>query len=318
MNLVGYALATNEGQITSRWNPTVRYVLIVEEELVPLRRYLEDALVNEALLRQLMGDLCRGLDGIHSFRCCHRDLRIGNIYYRPQDHFFVIADLGVTSMENTGTGTTFRPDSIGSLAPELYNPSLLKGWRGSPPFSSDLYSLGKLVEFLSRTYHVHLSNQLRQLTADLTVYNWKKRPYQSATQLQKTLSNLDGKTGLRRLCCGTRFSMPSGRRTRPRPAACWKARASPGSPFINISGCCRVSQWICCSKPWPGLPWSIFSLMPPSPALFPSPPCCSRLVPASFYLLLWPCKRAVTPSSTKTPGICIPQLLSFHSSEKMK
>lgn len=195
VNLVGYALATNEGQITNRRNPTVRYVLIVEEELVPLRRYLEDAVVNEALLRQLMGDLCRGLDGIHSFRCCHRDLRIGNIYYRPQDHFFVIADLGVTSMENTGTGTTFRPDSIRSLAPELYNPSLLKGWRGSPPFSSDLYSLGKLVEFLSRTYHVHLSSQLRQLTADLTVYDWKKRPYQSAAQLQKTLSNLDGKTG---------------------------------------------------------------------------------------------------------------------------
>lgn len=194
VNLLDYALATDTGQITNRPTSSVRYVLILEEELVPLRTRLDSAVVDEALLCRLMSDLCRGLEGIHSFRCCHRDLRLGNIYYRPQDQLFVIADLGVTSMENTGTGTAFRSDSIGSQAPELCHPSLLNGRRGSPPFSSDLYSLGKLVEFLSRTYHVHLSPQLRQLTADLTVYDWKKRPYQSAAQLQETLARLDCKT----------------------------------------------------------------------------------------------------------------------------
>ena len=178
-----------EARLTPRKSRSTRYVMILEEELVPLRQYLKTrgGDVDEAMLIRLMADMATALKGIHGHKACHRDLKLDNMYWRERDGRFVLADLGTTSLLGHGTGATaFVPERESSKAPELCNPALLGG-RKEPPPSCDLYGLGSVVKKIGQSRQICFSSSLQSILDALCEPDWRKRRFGSADQLLEAL-----------------------------------------------------------------------------------------------------------------------------------
>lgn len=148
----------------------------------------QEGAFNEAQIRQLLNDLLRVLQFVHSRQVIHRDIKPENIIRRTSDRKLVLVDFGAAKLA-TGTSLARSGTIIGSaryVAPEQAV--------GKASFASDLYSLGITCIHLLTTVDPF---QLYSLTED----KWVWRNYLSSPvseQLASILNKLIQKATMRR------------------------------------------------------------------------------------------------------------------------
>lgn len=141
--------------------------------------------------------ICMALQFCENNRILHRDVKKENIfYYKDEDtgeYVFVLGDFGVARKCN-GNETMLRPVTrIGShhtIAPEIMRGQPLEG-----RFNSDLYSLGKSLNYIVVDGDVvegnlNISEPLRKIVNKMTLENPAER-YQHASEVIEDLKKLE-------------------------------------------------------------------------------------------------------------------------------
>ncbi|WP_328616243.1 protein kinase [Amycolatopsis sp. NBC_00355] len=105
---------------------------------------LEDRIGREpqdpATTADLMTQICAGVTALHEAGVLHRDLKPGNILFRPGEPAeAVVADLGLAKTLSRASGLTIVAGSPGYMSPEQSEPG------ASLDVRSDVYSLGALA-----------------------------------------------------------------------------------------------------------------------------------------------------------------------------
>ena len=193
--LFDYAFLRNKSKVLSS---EADCALMIEEKLQTLESCFRNRPVDEALLHKLAAEIMTALKQMHSLQppCNHRDVKKGNILWRPDPGVFVLADLGASRQAGSEHGTAFCPDKNGIYPPEQTHPSAVLG-RQRMPASADLYMLSKTILLIADDYRVSLSDRFGTFLRSLAVDDLRKRPYQSAAEALAALSCLDHEASAR-------------------------------------------------------------------------------------------------------------------------
>ncbi|MCS6961072.1 MAG: serine/threonine protein kinase [Deltaproteobacteria bacterium] len=104
-----------------------------------LREYLKQKPLSFEVKLEIFKKIIEGLIALHDKNIIHRDIKLSNILYDPEEHIPKIGDLGIAKVGDLMA--TSQADFIGSathMAPEI--------WRGEQvTVKADIYSLGVLA-----------------------------------------------------------------------------------------------------------------------------------------------------------------------------
>lgn len=143
-------------------------------------------------VRQIMLDLCRALEHLHSNGLVHRDVKPSNVMIL-RNGAVKLLDYGLTrSLEPEPGRQTKIEGTLGYMAPEQARPG------GHVDVRSDIYSAGRVLQFLLRNLPessegLHKSEQIRKLetiAARMTEPDPKER-YADIAEVQQALDSTD-------------------------------------------------------------------------------------------------------------------------------
>lgn len=106
-------------------------------------------------------DACAGIAHLHSLGIIHRDLKPENLLVGGEKYRVVVADLGIASSADSDLHLTETNEIVGSRfyrAPEVLN-------GGDATEQSDIYSLGRILEFLF-THQLPKTQRPRSVASD--------------------------------------------------------------------------------------------------------------------------------------------------------
>lgn len=153
--------------------------LFIALEYVPaisLNKALQDAVIRintPAESKRIMDRLMSAADYLHSKNICHLNIRPENIYITKSEHDVRLANPGNTYANHTPSFFIYKEQFT---APELFEEDNI------PTPACDIYSLGKIMEYLYS--YSHLSFGIRRIINKATQTNPAKR-YADVKEMQE-------------------------------------------------------------------------------------------------------------------------------------
>ena len=153
--------------------------LFIALEYVPaisLNKALQDGVIRintPAESKRIMNRLMSAVDYLHSKNTCHLNIRPENIYITKSAHDVRLANPGNTYANHTPSFFIYKEQFT---APELFKEDNI------PTSACDIYSLGKVMEYLYS--YSHLSFGIRRIINKATQINPAKR-YADAKEMQE-------------------------------------------------------------------------------------------------------------------------------------
>lgn len=105
-----------------------------------LAEHVRVGTLNEKQVKNLLIDICDGLNYMHRHGVIHCDLKLENIMVTAEDNRAKIIDIGLPDTEYKTDRELLIKEN------EFIAPELIKGEEGDP--RSDIYSMGKIIEFI--------------------------------------------------------------------------------------------------------------------------------------------------------------------------
>ena len=138
-----------------------------------IKKYKDrNQLIDEAILKKIISQICMGLEEIHKANIIHRDLKPENIFIN-ENNDIKIGDFGISKKLGTNKNSTYTENGKGTFG--YMAPEIVQG--GKITKKVDIYSLGCIIYelfHLSRYHDDKMWNGIKII--DYEIYNekWQK------------------------------------------------------------------------------------------------------------------------------------------------